>query len=179
MPRLFTCFHAPAAEEDRLATRVAAVAPAAEALVGDLRWTPRANWHVTLCFHGEDEVASRWASIAPKLAGLPAPTLRLAGAGTFGGVLWIGVRAAGPRDATALADLADAAGADRAEYTAHLTVARWRSRSRIDTRSLSGLFADYTGAWFVPGEVALMRSEPGPRGPSYHVERRSMLTAAP
>jgi 2'-5' RNA ligase len=179
VPRLFTCFHAPAAEEDRLAARVAALAPPAEALVGDLRWTPRANWHVTLCFHGEDEVASRWSAIAPRLAGLPAPTLRLAGAGTFGGVLWIGVRPAGPRDANALADLAEAAGADRTEYTAHLTIARGRSRGRIDTRSLTGLFADYTGGWFVPGEVALMRSEPGPTGPNYHVEQRMTLTAAP
>jgi 2'-5' RNA ligase len=179
LPRLFTCFRAPAAEEDRLATRIAAVAPAAEALVADLRWTPRANWHVTLCFHGEDEVADRWSAIAPKLTGLPAPTLRLAGAGTFGGVLWIGVRPAGSRDANALADLAEAAGADRAEYTAHLTVARWRSRGRIDTRSLTSLFADYTGEWFVPGEVALMRSEPGPRGPNYHLEQCTTLTAAP
>jgi 2'-5' RNA ligase len=179
LPRLFTCFSAPDAEYDRLEKRIAAVAPVAEALVGDLRWMPRANWHVTLCFHGEDEVAPRWAAIAPKLADLPAPTLRLDGGGTFGGVLWAGVRPAGPRDANALADLAEAAGADRAEYTAHLTVARWRSRARIDIRSLTGLFADYTGEWFVPGEVALMRSEPGPWGPRYHVEQRTALTAAP
>lgn len=178
MPRLFTCFRAPAAEEDRLEARIAAVAAAAQSLVGGLRWTPRANWHVTLCFHGEDEAAARWAAIAPRLAELPAPTLRLAGGGTFGGVLWIGVRPAGPADASALADLAEAAGADRADYLAHLTVARWRSGgSRIDTRSLAGLFADYTGERFVPGEVALMRSEPGPRGPSYHVEQRMTLSA--
>ena len=180
MPRLFTCFRAPATEEDRLDARVTAIAPVAESLVGDLRWSPRANWHVTLCFHGEDEIAPRWAAIAPKLAELPAPTLRLAGAGTFAGVLWVGVRPAGPADATALAELAEAAGADPAEFTAHLTIARWRSRDRrIDVRALAGLFADYTGEWFVPGEVALMRSEPGPRGPNYTVEQRMSLPAAP
>jgi 2'-5' RNA ligase len=179
MPRLFTSFSAPLAEYSRLAERITAIASLAEAIVPDLRWTPAANWHVTLCFHGEDDAVSRWAALLPRLADLPAPTLRLAGGGTFGGVLWVGVRPAGPADATALADLAVASGADPAEYIAHLTVARWRSRpgARIDIRGLAGLFADYTGGWFAPSEVALMRSEPGPRGPKYHVEQRLVLPA--
>ena len=178
MPRLFTAFAPPETELDSLATRIAAIAPVAESIVPDLRWTPRANWHVTLCFHGEDDVAARWATLLPRLTGLPAPKLRLAGGGTFGGVLWVGVRPSSPADAAALAGLAEAAGADPADYTAHLTVGRWRARpgARIDIRGLSGLFADYTGEWFAPGEVALMRSEPGPRGPEYHVEQRLVLT---
>lgn len=177
MARLFTAFAPPETELDALAARVAAIAPAAASVVPDLRWTPRASWHVTLCFHGEDDIAARWAVLRPRLTGLPAPTLRLAGGGTFGGVLWAGVRPAGPADAAALAALAESAGADPAEYTAHLTVGRWRSRPnvRINTRALAGLLADYTGEWFAPGEVALMRSEPGPRGPEYHVEQRLVL----
>jgi 2'-5' RNA ligase len=176
MPRLFAAFQPPAAVLDPLANRVAAVTEVAETIVGDLRWTPRANWHVTLCFYGEDEIASRWSALLPRLTGLVAPRLRLAGGGTFGGVLWVGVRPAEPADATALTELAEASGADPNEFTAHLTIARWRSRgSRIDTRGLSGLFTDYTGEWFAPTEVALMRSEPGPRGPKYHVEQRITL----
>ena len=176
MPRLFTAFRPPESALAELDARIGAVAGIAEALVPDLRWTPRDNWHITLCFHGEDDVASRWSALLPRLTGLAAPRLRLAGGGSFGGVLWVGVRGVEPADATALADLADAAGADPAEFTAHLTVARRPSRgSRINTRELTGLFADYTGQWFAPGEVALMRSEPGPRGPKYHVEQRVEL----
>ena len=178
MPRLFTAFAPPAAECELLAARVAAITEVAQAIVPELRWIPMANWHVTLCFHGEDEVADRWAELRPRLTGLPAPTLRLAGGGTFAGVLWVGVRPAGAADATALAGLAEAAGADPDEYTAHLTVARWRARpgARTDIRGLAGLFADYTGEWFAPEEVALLRSEPGPRGPKYHVEQRLTLS---
>jgi 2'-5' RNA ligase len=177
MPRLFTALCPPSTALDPLAAHIDAIGPVAEAMVAGLRWIPRANWHVTLCFHGEDEVATRWAALRPGLAGLRAPKLRLAGGGTFGGVLWVGVR---PADAAALADLtelAEAAGADPEEFTAHLTVARWRTRPgvRLDTRGLAGLFTDYTGQWFAPGEVLLMRSEPGPRGSKYHVERRLAL----
>ena len=177
MPRLFTALRPPSTALDPLAARVEAIAPVAEAMVAELRWIPRANWHITLCFHGEDEVADRWAALRPRLAGLPAPKLRLAGGGTFAGVLWVGVRPAGSAGATALADLAEAAGAEPAEYTAHLTVARWQARpgARVDTRGLAGLFADYTGEWFAPAEVALLRGEPGPRGPKYHVEQRMSL----
>jgi 2'-5' RNA ligase len=174
MPRLFTALRPPATELDRLAARVDAIAPVAQAMVPELRWTPPANWHITLCFHGEDEVAQRWAALLPRLAGLPAPRLRLAGGGTFGGVLWAGIRPAGD---PALLDLAEAAGADPAEFTPHLTVARWRTRpgGRIEKPGPAGLLADYTGEWFAPGEVLLMRSEPGPRGPKYHVEQRLAL----
>ncbi len=176
MPRLFTAFRPPDAALDQLATRVAAVGDIAGAVVDGLRWIPRGNWHITLCFYGEDDVASRWSELLPRLVGRRAPRLRLAGGGTFGGVLWVGVQPAEPADATALAQLAEAAGADPAEFTAHLTVARWRSRgSRIDARGLAGLFADYTGEWFAPTEVTLMRSEPGPSGPKYHVEQQVEL----
>ena len=177
MARLFTAFRPPETALDELDARVAAVAGIAEAIVPDLRWTPRQNWHITLCFHGEDDIDARWSALLPRLTGLVAPRLRLAGGGTFGGVLWVGVRGAEPGDATALADLAEAAGADPVDFTAHLTVARWRSGpgARIDARGLAGLLADYTGEWFAPSDVVLMRSEPGPRGPKYHVEQRLAL----
>ena len=176
MPRLFTAFRPPQAQLDPLAARVAAITPVAESIVGGLRWTPVENWHVTLCFHGEDEIEPRWAVLRPRLAGLRAPRLRIAGGGTFGGVLWAGIRGAAAADDAALTGLAEAAGADPAEFTAHLTLARWQARgSRINARALAGLFADYTGEWFAPGEVALMRGEPGPRGPKYQVERRVSL----
>jgi small subunit ribosomal protein S15 len=83
------------------------------------------NWHLTLCFYGQSDPAQHITQLNTGLAGLAAPTLRLAGAGTFGQVLWVGVQPVTDADRAALAAIAEAAGAtDR--FHPHLTVARWR-----------------------------------------------------
>ena len=107
----------------------------------DLRWCAPERWHVTLRFHGDDaEPGDQLAA----LRGLPAPTVRLAGSGTFPGVLWIGVD--GP-----LRPLAEAAGAG-GEWRPHLTVARGRP-----TR---WPHVEFTGREWTVTEVALVRSHP-------------------
>ncbi|WP_433263845.1 2'-5' RNA ligase family protein [Actinosynnema sp. CS-041913] len=109
----------------------------------DLKWSTPSRWHVTLCFHGDDaEPAGRLDA----LRGLPSPTVRLVGGGTFSGVLWIGVD--GP-----LRPLAEAAGAG-ADWRPHLTVARSRRRG---TRWPHVVF---TGREWTVTEVALVRSHP-------------------
>lgn len=91
-----------------------------------------------------------------------APTLRLAGGGTWPHVLWTGVDTEGDVDAHLFARLAQAAGAgrqeDRLRFRPHLTLARWRTAAP-DQEALNALFAGYTGPWFAPTEVLLISSE--------------------
>src|SRR5690606_21574383 len=97
----------PNAEQDRDVRLFAAVRPAGPALDhlesalaavgpghGQLRWTVRENWHVTLAFYGEvpegavDELA---AGLERLTADSPSPRLVLRGAGVFSGrTLWVG-----------------------------------------------------------------------------------------
>ncbi|HEY0807234.1 MAG TPA: RNA 2',3'-cyclic phosphodiesterase, partial [Pseudonocardiaceae bacterium] len=54
----------------------------------------------------------------------------------------------------------------RRGFHPHLTLARWRSGGP-DKEALIALFVGYTGPWFTPAEVLLMRSELGSGGPTY------------
>jgi RNA 2',3'-cyclic 3'-phosphodiesterase len=168
--RLFSAIAPPAAALAELAGPVRAAAAAAP---GGLRWSPAERWHVTLGFYGDDDDESGRAGwLRARVTGLPAPRLRLAGAGTFDGVLWAGVRTA---HAARLAELAEAAGASIAaggngrEFTPHLTLARWpRGRlGRGERAALVNSLADLAGTEFTPREVLLVRSETGPAGPRY------------
>lgn len=139
-----------------------------------VRWTSSDRWHITLGFFGDDDDPDRRAKwLRRRVAGRPAPTLRLADAGTFPGVLWVGARTEGDADARRLAGLAQAAGAgrqdDRRRFHPHLTLARWRSGGPDgpDREALIALFVGYTGLWFTPTEVRLMRSELGSGAPTY------------
>jgi 2'-5' RNA ligase len=146
--RLFSALVPPASVLDHLAARPAD---------GPVHWIPRERWHITLGFFGDDDdpdQRARW--LRRRVEGQPAPTLRLAGAGTFQHVLWVGVVA----DGAGFAALAQAAGADSSQYRPHLTLARW-NRTAPDDDALIDLFAGYTGPWFTPTEVLLMRSELG------------------
>lgn len=144
------------------------------ALAGGPPWHPDGGWrpvparrrHVTLAFHGDDEPGPRARALDAALAGLPAPRLRLAGIGTFPGVVWAGVRADGPGPGGPLHDLAAAAGADPAAFRPHLTLAR---RSRSDERHRPALAgpSPAPGPWWTPAEVLLVRSDPGRDGPVY------------
>lgn len=141
----------------------------------ELRWTPVDRWHITLGFFGDDDDPVRRAKWLHRRAdGRPAPRLRLAGAGTFPGVLWAGVRTA---DERLLAQLARAAGAGRRGYRPHLTLARWRS-GKPDEDAIVESFEGYSGPWFVPDAVALMRSDAGPDGPTYTTVERLPLARA-
>ena len=139
---------------------------------GGLRWIPAERWHITLGFFGDDDDPVRRATwLRRRLAGRGAPTLRLAGGGTFSGVFWAGVQPADEPDRVALARLAQAAGAGRRGYHPHLTLARWRGGRPEWPTVLDG----YTGPWFTPGEVSLVRSEFGASGPAYHTIERFPL----
>ncbi|GAB3477496.1 RNA 2',3'-cyclic phosphodiesterase [Amycolatopsis cihanbeyliensis] len=126
-----------------------------------LRRLPPGQWHITLGFFGEDDPEARAAWLRPRLAGRPMLDLRLAGAGTFPGVLWVGVRSAG------LDALAGASGADELDrpFHPHLTVARGHDPGA--RRRLLSRLRDYRGPWWTATEVVLFASERGGDGMRY------------
>ncbi|HET6505046.1 MAG TPA: 2'-5' RNA ligase family protein [Amycolatopsis sp.] len=130
----------------------------------ELRWSEPDLWHVTLGFYGEDDPGPRGDWLAGRLAGRPAPTLRIQGAGAFSRVLYLGVYGDG------LTELAVAAGAGQERpYLPHLTVAR--SRADVPAglpRSLAG----FASREWAATEVVLMRSDRTAEGPRYAVLRR-------
>ncbi|HJQ46160.1 MAG TPA: RNA 2',3'-cyclic phosphodiesterase [Amycolatopsis sp.] len=134
------------------------------------RWIAPEQWHVTLGFYGQggdpDERADR---LRGALAGQAAPTLRLAGAGTFSRVLYVGVYSDG------LAELAVAAGAGRDRpYLPHLTVARTRGEVPAELPHRLGGYS--SGTW-TAAEAVLMRSDPGEGGSRYTVTARFPLVS--
>jgi 2'-5' RNA ligase len=154
--RLFTALVPDAAATEHLA--------AALTTVYGPRWTRRDLWHITLCFHGDgDDPAARAAWLRERTAGLGPIRLRLASAGTFGDVLWIGVESDEALAAAAAAVRDHAPGhVERHGFTPHLTVARGRVNS-LDVNPLLG----YKGPWWTSSELVLMRSERTPGGYRY------------
>lgn len=142
------------------------------------RFTAAERWHLTLCFHGDDADPRRVVDRLDRRVaqvGARAPDLRLAGSGTFRGVLWIGVEPAAEVDRGALDDLVRAAGGDPHGFRAHLTIARWAS-GNADRRSPAELLAGYTGPWWTPGELAVMRSDQGEGGTAHRAVHGVALT---
>ncbi len=152
----------------------------------DMRWVSGERWHVTLAFLGEvepDRVPALCARLDDVAAGHdPLRWLRLAGAGTFRGVLWLGVEPTerhSPADRLARAVQREmrAAGIpiERRTWRAHLTVARWRPSADRDAaaqRAAESLH-DYAGPAFDVPEIQLVDSITGPT-PSHtniHVAR--------
>ncbi|WP_158892362.1 RNA 2',3'-cyclic phosphodiesterase [Amycolatopsis anabasis] len=136
-----------------------------------LRWEPPERWHITLGFYGVVEDEKRQVDwLRERLRGHPAPTLRLAGSGTFPGVLWIGV------DGSGVLELGTAAGAGREgrEYHPHLTLAR--ARRAVPSRWKRRL-AGFRGEPWTAAEAVLMRSERDDRGPRYTVVEAFPLPA--
>lgn len=157
MARLFSAFVPPSGVLDHLAGRI-------DGLDAPVRWTPRERWHVTVGFFGDDDDPDRRSTwLLRRVAGRAAPALRLAGGGSYRGVLWVGVET---DDEQRLARLAQAGGAGRRGYRPHLTVARWRSAG-VDISASIALFDAYTGPWFTPDQLLLMRSELGSGEPTY------------
>lgn len=127
-----------------------------------LRWSEPEDWHVTLGFYGEEtDPAERVTWLRGRLAGQPAPTLRLQGAGSFSHVLYFGVYAEG------LVELATAAGAGQERpYLPHLTLARTRESVPPELpRRLSA----FTSETWTATEVVLMCSERAAEGARYSV----------
>lgn len=133
----------------------------------DLRWEPDENWHVTLGFYGTgDDPERRSAWLRERLRGQGAFRVRLSGADSFPGVLWIGVSG----DEAALHDLAVAAGSgleDR-EYRPHLTLARYRHGQKRLAKGLIHNLSNYQGPEWAADEVVLFASSPQPGESSRH-----------
>ncbi|MEJ3657657.1 2'-5' RNA ligase family protein [Actinomycetes bacterium KLBMP 9759] len=119
------------------------------------RASERSGWHITLAFHGEADAEARAAALDAAATGLPAPRLRLAGAGAFPRHLWADVEAE-PR--SALLALVTAAGGDAERIVPHLTLlVRRSSTARLDAVPP---WRDHVGPWWAPPEVTLVASEP-------------------
>ncbi|MEV4599667.1 RNA 2',3'-cyclic phosphodiesterase [Amycolatopsis sp. NPDC049253] len=138
-----------------------------------LRWSPPADWHVTLAYYGEADPEERAAELVPALAGRPPVDVRLTGPGTFPGVLWLGVAGEG------LTRLAEAAGADQEErpYRAHLTLARYARDRRGAAEPWTRRLAGFSSREWTAGEVVLMGST-GTAGPRYRELRTFPLSPA-
>lgn len=170
--RLFSALVPPADVVDHL---VEWLAGHSGELPGELRWTPVERWHITLGFFGDgDDPGNRTKWLRRRAEGRQAPKLRLVGAGTFPGVLWAGVQTS---DERLLTQLARAAGAGRRGYRPHLTLARWRSGKPDEDAVVEALEA-YSGPWFTPDALLLMRSEAGRSGPTYTTVERLPLAHA-
>lgn len=131
-----------------------------------VRFSGRELWHLTLAFYGDDDLPARTRWLGERLRGIAAPRLRIAGAGTFPGVLWAGIGG----DLAAVEAIAAAAGTgdDRRSFHPHLTIARWRRRRPPPAiGGVAEALADYTGPSWLAHEVVLFSSELGHRGPVY------------
>ncbi len=148
--------------------RVAAAVEAVRDLPTAPSWTDPRTWHLTLAFLGEVHEAHLprlTAALAEAAAADAAPTIWLAGSGTFPGrgppaVLWVGVDG----DLDGLEGLARAvrracrsarAPAEGKGFSPHLTVGRWR---RPGIRAGADLLDLPPGPPFAVAEIELIRS---------------------
>jgi RNA 2',3'-cyclic 3'-phosphodiesterase len=172
---------------------------------GQLRWTDRANWHITLAFYGEvsdgqlDGLRERLSRAARR--GHPL-RLRIAGGGRFGDrSLWAAITD-GPSDAdgpdgapaparagaeglrrlaatTAAAGRRVGLGTDEpAHFRAHLTLARARSQP-LDLRPYTAALDHFAGEPWTAGELALVRSNLPDSGVQGEQPRYEQIAAWP
>lgn len=175
MPRLFSALELADPVVEHLGSRLVSL----HGRSARLRWIPPRRWHLTLGFYGDhDDPERRGAWLRARLAARtdPAmPSLRLAGAGRFPGVLWVGVEpdgAVAERGLREIAELARPEG-DLLEFRPHVTVARWRGR-RTDRgiAEVAAALADYAGPWWMPAGLTLFRSTQTAEGPRYEAVER-------
>jgi 2'-5' RNA ligase len=167
----------------------------------DMRWVPSERWHLTLAFLGEVEpdlvpdLVTRLDQVAA--AQTPLEAVRLAGSGTFPGVLWLGIgdvatelraQSAAGRHYSPEVQLGGVAKAIQAEmraagihverrpWRAHLTIARWRPSAERDAAAqrVADNLADYAGPAFDVHEFHLVHSVtgPAPRHTGIHIARQ-------
>lgn len=151
------------------------------------RWIPLPRWHITLAFLGDvptskiPSVVSLLDKLAP--AHPPLSGLRLQGAGTFRGVLWLGLTPTerySPADRLARHIQRElrriGIPIERRPWRAHVTVARWKPRSDTTAaaRKLSRQVNDYRGPEFTIDSFNLVKSDNGP-SPCYQVIARTQL----
>lgn len=175
--RLFTALWPPPEAIDALAADVEGVEMGGTdgngAVPRGWRRTDTATWHITLAFHGEADPGVSARRLERSAHGLPAPRLRLTGAGAFEGIRWAGVEADSSLD-----ELVTTAGGDVAGFIAHVTVLRRRPRPGPDAETDPPVaWAAHRGPWWQPGEVLLVASEPGRGGKRYRVVHRVPLAA--
>jgi RNA 2',3'-cyclic 3'-phosphodiesterase len=170
--RLFVAVVPPSAVLDHLAAAVARLQSEQVAADPRIRWTVRAQWHLTLAFLGDVDDAVRpelHRRLARAAARHPVLRLRVGGGGAFGSarkarVLWAGVGG----DATPLRDLARSVGAaarrtgievSEGRFRAHLTLARLREP--LDVRALVEWLSSYEGPTWSADQVELVCSHLG------------------
>ncbi len=141
---------------------------------GDLRWTSRELWHITLAFLGEvseDTLTGLLPRLERAARRHPAFGLNLSGAGAFPGparanVLWGGL--SGDRKALGELAMSVGAGARRAgapppdegrSYRPHVTLARCRVPA--DVRTIVAGLSGYQGPAWTAREIYLIRSTLG------------------
>jgi 2'-5' RNA ligase len=184
--RAFVAVVPPAAVLDALEPTVARARASGRAGGPDVvRWTPRAQWHITLRFLGavaDDGVLV--GAVRDAVAGMRAPVAALGGSGAFpsagrASVLWVDVRdgregigslaAAVERGAVA-AGMAP----EVRPFRPHLTVARLRAPSPVH-ELLDAIGTEPIGpAWSVDALV-LFDSETRPDGAVHHAVGRFPL----
>lgn len=166
--------HAAGAVDRRVAHAAGAVDRIAST-TPDMRWVAGERWHVTLAFLGEvnpDRVPALIGRIDEVAAAhAPLEGLRLEGAGTFRGVLWLGItpaerHSAADRLARAVQREMRDAGipVERRPWRAHLTIARWRPSPDRDAevRRAAKDLASYAGPAFDVHQIHLVHSVTGP-----------------
>ncbi|MPY80413.1 MAG: RNA 2',3'-cyclic phosphodiesterase [Actinophytocola sp.] len=139
-----------------------------------LRWSGRPLWHLTLAFYGEADLAERTRFVAEHARRHPPLRLRLAGAGTFSGVLWAGIQG----DVDALGELAGVLRdpADEKPFHPHLTLARWKRRqAQRPARRIAAALADFRSPQWRATEVVLMSSVRDRHGSTYTAQVRLPL----
>lgn len=139
----------------------------------DVRWQPPERWHITLAFLGVADpgrAAARISTVEQRGAMAVEP-VRLAGAGAFGPVVWVGVEH-GPWLAELAGDLRRALHVADRRFRAHVTVGRLRGEGgAARARELIPLLASHVGPPWTPSELTLVESVTGP-APKYHILER-------
>lgn len=164
-----------------------------------VRWTEPDMWHVTLAFYGElpdGALPELVSSLEEGLGAVPAPTLRLRGAGSFAGrTLRVGVAGVAEADTRSLARLLAVAkdvavgltptAEPRERNKAHLTVARAaqaprQRRSAVLDAVVRALSVYESPSWHA-GSAVLVRSRlgEGRRGGPLHEVVAELQVGAP
>ncbi len=161
--RLFVALWPDSGASRHLATHLEANRPSSP----DLRWQPAQRWHVTLAFVGDRAPGPVQRRLSRVPLPIPEP-IRLAGAGTFGPVAWIGVDH-GPWLAELARDVQSALDVSDRHFRAHVTVARARGRGGVASARAAAAHLDgYVGPPWMPDALTLVSSVAGPT-PRYEV----------